>query len=272
MREEPDRYRAGSGPPLVLLHGLGATWRVWRPVLGALTRHHDVLALTLPGHLGAPPLSENTPVTADTLVERIEAELEREGIRAAHVAGNSLGGWLALELARRGRALSVVAVSPIGLLTPDEIDRLTRRLRASHAVASNLGRLARGLASFGLGRRLLFGDVRHRPASLTAAEAREWFDAFVGCSGFGAMVDALAANSVASLPANLDCPICIAWPTEDRMTPERPFADRFAAALPRAIRARVPASGHIPMGDAPERIAEVILEHARRSSGAAAEH
>src|SRR5258708_4796719 len=112
---EHDRYRAGTGSPLVLLHGLGGTWRVWRAVLPALTARHDVLALTLPGHFGASPLPDSKLPTAAALTDWIEGSLDREGIASAHVAGSSLGGWLALELARRGRALGVVALAPIGL-------------------------------------------------------------------------------------------------------------------------------------------------------------
>jgi pimeloyl-ACP methyl ester carboxylesterase len=258
-----DRYRAGSGPPLVLLHGLGATWRAWRPVLPALTPHHDVLAITLPGHLGGPPLPD--AMTAAAFVDRVGTELDREGIGVAHLAGSSLGGWLALELARRGRALSVVAFAPAGLLEPDEVGRLIRKLRIQHAAASRLGPVARMLAGSGLGRRLLFGDVLHRPEQLAGGEAREWVAAFVGCSAFGSILGVLASHPLAAPPGRPGCRICIAWPAEDRLTPYHPFAKRFADALPEATHLRLPSTGHFPMPDAPGQVAETILGHARGS-------
>ena len=69
-------------------------------------------------------------------------------------------------------------------------------------------------------------------------------------------------------PVDLGCPVCIAWPTEDRMTPERPCAARFAAALPSARGARLAGAGHIPMVDVPDQVAAVILAGAGGVDGA----
>jgi pimeloyl-ACP methyl ester carboxylesterase len=113
------RHRAGTGPPLLLIHGLGLAWRCWKPVLAELEREHDVVAIDLPG-FGAAPGLDGTPPTIDALCDRVEADLDREGLDAVHVAGNSLGGWVALELARRGRGRSVVAFAPAGLELPPE--------------------------------------------------------------------------------------------------------------------------------------------------------
>ena len=106
--------RRGSGEPLVLLHGGAGTWRLWEPVIPLLEPHHDVLALTLAGHWGGAPLPVGGPAGIEALVERAESDMEAEGVHAAHIAGGSLGGWVALELARRGRAKSVVAIAPAG--------------------------------------------------------------------------------------------------------------------------------------------------------------
>jgi pimeloyl-ACP methyl ester carboxylesterase len=248
------RFREGNGPPLVLLHGLGGTWRVWEPLLPALTARYEVLALTLPGHFGAQPWS-----SAENLAEVVARQLDEEGMAEAHLVGNSLGGSIVLELARRGRALSVIAFSPIGLIEPLEEIRLKRRLRNSHRLASRIRPLARRLARFRAGRKLLFADVVCDAGRLSPDEANQWFDAFVGCAAFHEILDL----PVAPAPGGLECSVCIAWSSEDRMTPEKPFADRFARALPKAARARIVGAGHVPMPDAPERVLEVILEHAR---------
>ena len=109
----PALYRAGAGEPLVLIHGFTATWRCWLPVLGLLAPRFEVIAPTLHGHDGGPP----SPPGAETLAQaadHFESLLDALGVGTAHLAGNSLGGALALELAKRGRARSVVAISPGG--------------------------------------------------------------------------------------------------------------------------------------------------------------
>jgi pimeloyl-ACP methyl ester carboxylesterase len=103
-------HGGGSGSPLVCLHGFMDTWRTWELVLPVLERSHDVLAPTLPGHAGGPPLGGTAGVAlAADAVERAMADA---GFRTAHIVGNSLGGYLALQLAERGRADSVVALAP----------------------------------------------------------------------------------------------------------------------------------------------------------------
>src|SRR5436190_14257494 len=104
-------HRGGAGSPLVLIHGLTDTWRTWELVLPRLERAHDVLAPTLPGHAGGPPLGE---LTRDTLADGIERAMDEAGFATAHIVGNSLGGYVALQLAARGRARTVVALAPGG--------------------------------------------------------------------------------------------------------------------------------------------------------------
>ncbi len=105
------RHRGGAGPPLLCLHGFMDTWRTWSLVLPALERRHDVLAPTLPGHFGGPPLAD---ATEGEVLDWLEAAMDDAGFETAHIVGNSLGGYLALQLAARGRARSVVALAPAG--------------------------------------------------------------------------------------------------------------------------------------------------------------
>src|SRR3954469_4690213 len=105
-------HRGGSGSPMVCLHGFTGTWRAWELVLPALERQHDVLALTLPGHLGGPALGDQ--ITTDDVLDAVEDTLDEAGLGTAHLVGNSLGGYAALRLAARGRAESVVALAPAG--------------------------------------------------------------------------------------------------------------------------------------------------------------
>ncbi|MDQ3724020.1 MAG: alpha/beta fold hydrolase, partial [Actinomycetota bacterium] len=97
---------------MVCLHGFTGTWRVWELVLVQLERRHDVLAPTLPGHTGGPPIGGR--VSTDELLDAVERTMDEAGLATAHLVGNSLGGYIALRLAARGRAESVVALAPAG--------------------------------------------------------------------------------------------------------------------------------------------------------------
>src|SRR3954451_5798051 len=104
--------RVARAPPLVLLPGFLATWRTWELALPALARRHDVLALTMAGHAGGPPI-EGEATDADVL-DAVRRAMADAGCAPAHVAGSSLGGYAALKLAERGPARTVVALAPAG--------------------------------------------------------------------------------------------------------------------------------------------------------------
>jgi pimeloyl-ACP methyl ester carboxylesterase len=138
-------YEGGSGSTLLLLHGLGGTWHIWKPVLALLERHHRVVALTLPGHWGGPELPAGATPSVDLLADVLAEDLRRRGIVRPHVAGNSLGGWLSLELARRGLVSSVTALSPAGgWNTPEAYAKVEKPFRI--VFGADLERMLSGLA------------------------------------------------------------------------------------------------------------------------------
>ncbi len=147
-------HHGGTGPPLLLLHGIGAIWRAWSPVLPYLEPYHEVIVPTLHGHAGGPALDSEVVPSVEALVDGIEAELDRMGLQKVHIAGNSLGGWIGIELARRGRAQSLVLLSPAGAW------RSARRIKVQSVGVRLLARCARSL--FVTGR----GDRRTPPAAL----------------------------------------------------------------------------------------------------------
>jgi pimeloyl-ACP methyl ester carboxylesterase len=118
---ETATFRGGTGDPLVLLHIGANPWKKWDSVIPNLTDHYEVFMPTYAGFQGGPPLQG--PGTIDKLADGVEAEMDAAGMGRAHIVGNSLGGWIAMELARRGRARSAIAISPGGGWT-------TRRRRA----------------------------------------------------------------------------------------------------------------------------------------------
>src|SRR3954449_12588586 len=100
--------RVGSGPPLLLLPGLGSTLAAFRAVLPSLALRYDVLGIELPGQGRSPALPATVRPTVTALTDVVEQELDRRGVTVPHVLGVSLGGRLGLELARRQRVRSVV--------------------------------------------------------------------------------------------------------------------------------------------------------------------
>ena len=150
--------RTGTGPPLVLLHGIGLDRATWDPVVPLLAREREVFAVDLPG-FGESPMLTGTPT-----VEALAAAVEELGLQHPHVAGNSLGGGIALELGHRGWAGSVCAISPIGFAAGRERAYAHAMLKSVHAMASALD--ARAEIAYGgpVRRTLLASLVMARPA------------------------------------------------------------------------------------------------------------
>ena len=147
--------RAGSGEPLILLHGQGFSRRSWDPVIAGLAVDRDVIAVDLPGHGDSPRQPRDRGNTPHDLAIAVAELLDQLSIPTAHVAGNSLGGWVALELGRLHRARTVTALSPAGLWrrrAPRHIRLAMRQARLNARVTRRLAphaprtRLARGLA------------------------------------------------------------------------------------------------------------------------------
>jgi pimeloyl-ACP methyl ester carboxylesterase len=250
--------RQGAGEPLVLIHGIASSWRCWSPILPALAARHELLALDLPGFGASPVLPARVPRTVPALTEAVEMELDARGIETAAVAGNSMGGWVALELARRGRAREVVAISPAGLGTGRENRRSRRRLLAVRSTARALAPVAAAVARNGALRAAALSPVAARPRRVHPADAAHAIEAAARCPGFRRTLDWLFSNEAQGLE-EIRCPVTVLWGTRDLILSPRQ-AERFAARIPHADVRRLPGLGHIPMSDDPESIASSILE------------
>jgi pimeloyl-ACP methyl ester carboxylesterase len=258
------RFRAGGGASLLLVHGIGSSWRDWRPILDRLATAFDVAAVTLPGHLGGPELPAGERATLGALGDALEAEIDRLGFGVPHLVGNSLGGWLALELARRGRARSVVALAPAGFAEPWERDRLRRRLlrnqRLARVITPALGIIGRSAIA---SRLLLAGSVQD-PRAIDPEEAIHKMRAFAGCRVFRDLASDLCAQPEPDLTP-LRVPVALVWGDRDRIVPPA-CAKRLLAALPRAEYTELRGVGHLPMWDAPLRVAELIIDFTAREA------
>jgi pimeloyl-ACP methyl ester carboxylesterase len=252
-------HRAGSGSPLVCLHGFADTWRTWELVLPALQRRHDVLAVTLAGHAGGPSLNGGVDDTA--LADAVEAAMDDAGFATAHLVGNSLGGWLALQLAARGRAESVVALAPAGGWTPDDeswkdVLRLQLRLieqaraAAPHAEAILASPEGRRRAT-----RYTVVNYEHLPVELLAHQLL----GVAACRDGKRLVDYALGADWRLQAERIACPVRIVWGTEDRLLPWPEAAARYRRLLPHADWIELDGVGHCPQLDVPLETAQLIL-------------
>jgi pimeloyl-ACP methyl ester carboxylesterase len=251
-------HRGGHGTPLVCLHGFGDTWRTWELVLATLERHHDVLAPTLPGHAGGPPPARE--VDNDVALDALERALDDAGFETAHLVGNSLGGYLALALAARGRARSVVAFAPAGGWTAGDPSR-AQILEAQAELAEQLRAAAPhadAIAATPEGRRrataLISVNFEHIPAELVAHQI---------CGFAAADTEALLAGAARSrwplAAERIGCPVRIVWGTADRLLAWPSAAARFRAELPQADWVLLDGVGHCPQLDVPLEAAQLIV-------------
>ena len=253
------RHRGGSGQPLVLVHGLGLSWRSWQPVLHPLEVHHDVVAIDLPGFGESPRLPDRAAPTPARLADAVESELDRLGLDAPAVVGNSLGGWVALELARRGRAARAVVISPSGLESPPEravVIALNELMRLRARVGAPLGRW---LTAPALARVMLFGGLRSQPWRLSPDAAAGDLHDFGYSPGFQSTLSSTVATRAPMWLGDIQVPVRVAYGMLDLMLGVF-TAPRFAAAIPRAELVPLPGVGHVPMLDDPELVARTILD------------
>jgi len=263
-------HRAGAGTPLLLLHGVGSIWRAWSPVLPHLEPHHDVIVPTLPGHGGGPPLDPDIAPSVEALADDVEKALDLLGLQKVHIAGNSLGGWLGIELARRGRALSLVLFSPAGAWRSQR--SIEMRATAIRLLVGSLGRYAsraEAIAGNAMLRRILLAPQVAYPNRV----APEELAAYIRAGGVAPVVVPLLRQiplrGVQPLPAERDFPVRLVWADRDRVLPFDGFGSEMLARMPGAELVRLAGVGHVPMSDNPAGVAKLILEVTSGVDGAA---
>ncbi|MEV0622550.1 alpha/beta fold hydrolase [Nonomuraea sp. NPDC050404] len=244
--------RRGTGAPLILIHGIGHHWQGWLPVMNRLAASHTVIALDLPGFGASPALPPGIPYTAESLADAVESFCARLAIRDPAVAGNSLGGYIALELASRGIVSTAVALSPAGFWSRSELLYCQAVLRATRASARSapIERLAenRYLRTVAAGL-LVAHPSRLDPAALIAST-----HALVRAPGFEETLESFTGLMP---PAPPKSPIVIAWGEHDRLLLRRQAvrAARWSGQRVKLLKG----CGHVPMSDDPELVARVIL-------------
>lgn len=228
-------------------------------VLPQLERHHDVLTPTLVGHAGGPRLVG--PVTADLVPDAVERAMDEAGFATAHIVGNSLGGYVALQLAARGRAESVVALAPAGgwaqgdesfRATLTDFARMQTQLRAA---APQVDRLVATPEGRRRATQRFATSYEHIPGELIA-------HLMLGVAGCDVqpLIEFAAREGYPLDAARIECPVRIVWGTGDRILPWPSAAARFRNDwLPHADWVELDGVGHCPQLDVPTETAQLIL-------------
>lgn len=253
--------RAGRGEPLLLLHGIGHHRQAWDPVVDILATEREVIAVDLPGFGASPALPDGLPHDLPTMNAALGALCAELEIGRPHVAGNSLGGLLALEMGRAGLARSVTALSPAGFWTQAERRYAFGVLIAMRRLAERMPLpLVERLARSAAGRAALTSTIYARPGR-RAPEAV--IAETLALAGAPAFAETLRAGTTVRFTDDVPgIPVTVAWGAKDRLLIPRQGV-RAKQMIPRARLVRLPGCGHVPMNDDPALVARVLLDGSR---------
>jgi pimeloyl-ACP methyl ester carboxylesterase len=234
-------------------------------VLPTLERHHDVLAPTLAGHRGGPVLPP--AIGEGTLADAVELAMDAAGFATAHLVGNSLGGYVALQLAARGRAASVVAFAPAGGWAVgddgfrDTLQHFTSMQEQLRGVAPHVDALVATPA----GRRQATRAVTVRWEHLAPELVAHLVLGAAACPGTSALIERAALFGWPLLAERVTCPLRIVWGTEDQLLPWPAAAHRFRHDwFPTADWIELEGVGHCPQLDVPVVAAELVVSFTAR--------
>jgi pimeloyl-ACP methyl ester carboxylesterase len=262
----PALYRAGSGEPVVLLHGFTAAWRIWHPILADLVARYEVIAPTLPGHHGGPSYPADQPIAFERSTDAVETQLDELGVGTAHFVGNSMGGGIALELAKRGRARSVVALAPAGGWSRGDGEgariggffaKQIKMLERTHAWSERIMRRPGT-------RRLAFREIMRHGELVSPPDAAAISQAALQCSISRRAIQALLADDAGLTIGDLNrisCPVLLATPQRDRVLPGPRHAPRYCREIPGVKAVTLPDCGHVPVWDDTKLVTKLIVEH-----------
>ncbi|MGH2891861.1 MAG: alpha/beta fold hydrolase [Solirubrobacteraceae bacterium] len=249
------QLRTGHGPPLVLLHPLGGDRHIWDSLVPLLAARRELIAIDLPG-FGESPAIEGEVPTPRALAGAVAEHLAAIGVERPHVAGNSLGGWVALELGLSGVAGGVTGIAPAGLWP----EPLVPKAAIAHRLARTLLPAAAWCVATQPGRSLLLSGAVAYPRRVPAAAARHLVRAYALAPDFVRVNDAMRADRFEGLE-QIRCPVTLVWPDHDRLI-RRPVwvPDRIGNVV-------MSGAGHMPMWDAPDALAQILVDASGGEAG-----
>ncbi len=266
---------AGSGEPVLLLHPFLCSQNVWRSVAAQLagTGRFEVYAPTMLGHHGGPK-SPTWMLHTQMLVDDIEQRMDQLGWETAHIVGNSLGGWVAFELERRGRARTLTAIAPAGGWGYHSVSKYETVLKfvmgGPALIAARL--LGPRILRLPGARRLATLPVSGPADGPTDADLELLVEDATHCSAYvQLLVKTLRLPGLLEL-ARLGAPTQLVLCEKDRVFPTPRGNRYFLTHLPKDTRVvRLDGVGHIPMLETPDTISELIAgfvdQHASKPGG-----
>ena len=251
----------GSGKPLLLIHGLGSSWRAWRPILDDLAAERSVVAIDLPGH-GATPAEQDSG-TFKGLVDSVERYLVANDLIGIDVVGSSMGARIVLELARRGKVGNVVALDPGGFWRGWERPFFRTTIGLSARLLRVLRSRLPAISRSAVARTALLAQLSAKPSALSPELVCTELTSIADTPTFDALVRDLAKGPEQKGPAaDPTQRLVIGWGKHDRLCLPRQ-ASRATAAFPSATLHWFEHSGHFPMWDMPHEATAVILQATR---------
>ncbi|HEX2313763.1 MAG TPA: alpha/beta fold hydrolase [Thermomonospora sp.] len=253
--------RVGTGEPLVLLHGIAHRRQAWYPVVDRLAQHRELYLVDLPGHGESPKLVTNGRSPSQAILDELLLFLKEMNLDRPHIAGNSIGGRFALELAAVGAARSVTALSPGGFWYSYPDYAYTVGLFGTvMGVATVLSPVARRLTATSAGRAGLFFWIYAKPSQVDPDRAYGDFRGLMRARL--PLLRFITAGASFRAPVPSDVPVTIAWARRDMVLP--PYQARVARRrMPQARHLELPRCGHVPMGDDPDLVSRIILDGSR---------
>ena len=253
---------------MVLLHGLGGTWHIWKPVIPLLETSFRVHAITLPGHQDGPDMPAGITASRDSLADTLMAELKKRGIEKPHLVGNSLGGLMSLELARRGYAKSVTALSPAGAWqTEKDYKAVAKPFKIVYAILPILIFLTTLFLRFAGVRKALNKKAMEHGDRVPENECRRAMHSLRQTHILPELLQAMGADGpIPSMQAG-EVPITIAWCEHDKVIPYEVYGKPMVATIGGCTSVMVRDVGHVPMYDDPQQVADVVRNTIQKAEG-----
>ena len=250
--------KRGQGKPLLLIHGIGSSWRTWDPIIHRLAVRREVIALDLPGHGQTAALNGENSIY--TLADAIVAWLKDQQLTGVDCVGSSMGARLVLELARRGVVGAVVSLDPGGFWKGWQVPVFYYSVAASVRLLRVLRPLMPVITGNAVGRTLLLSQFSSHPWKVPAEVALVEMQTFAKTTNFDELLRRLAyGKTQEGAPlGSIKAPLVIGWGRQDRVVlPSQ--SSRALAAFPDAQLHWFDNCGHFPHWDQPEQTTQLIL-------------
>ena len=274
---EANYVDVGEGPALVFVHGLGASWQSWLENIPEFARDHRVVAMDLPGFGGSDlPAGD---VSIEYYANWVFRLLDRLGIEEGAVVGNSMGGFIAAEMAiRRPERVQRLVVVSAAVFWQDyrRAQPLVQLARMSDAiVARALTRVTDDVATRPRLRAWALATAGFRYPHLISPElAHEMVRSARRTDGFLPALEALADFPLEQELPKISCPALIVWGAHDTLVPVKD-AKRMQELIPGSRRVVFERTGHVAMLERPQRfnrlLRDFLDEDPDQRDGAAAE-